>query len=74
MPQLHVYVPDKMADALKYKASAQNLSVSKYLATLITKDIGTSWPEGYFESVVGAWQGEALTRPEQEMFQERENF
>jgi len=32
------------------------------------------WPEGYFETVFGGWQGDPLVRPEQGEFEQREPF
>lgn len=74
MPQLHCYVPDALARRLQEKARHQHLSVSKYLASLVEKDVGNEWPEGYFETVFGGWQGETLERPEQGELEERESF
>jgi hypothetical protein len=30
-----------------------------------------SWPEGFFDDVVGGWQGDALQRPPQGEFEQR---
>jgi putative addiction module CopG family antidote len=32
------------------------------------------WPDGYFETVFGGWQGDPLLRPEQGEFEQREPF
>ena len=32
----------------------------------------SSWPAGFFENVIGGWQGEPLERPEQGVFEERD--
>ncbi len=64
MPQLHCYVAEEVAIQLQHKAEQVHLSISKYLALLIQKDVGTQWPEGYFD-LFGAWEGDALQRPEQ---------
>jgi len=32
------------------------------------------WPDGYFETVFGGWQGDPLVRPEQGEFEQRESF
>jgi hypothetical protein len=65
MPQLHFYVSDELAEKIRQRAKASRLSVSKYLAGLIKKEVGSGWPEGYFETVVGGWKGEPLERPPQ---------
>ena len=71
MPQLHCYVAEEVAAQLQQKAEQAHLPVSKYLAVLIQKDIGTQWPEGYFD-LFGAWEGEALQRPPQGDYEWRE--
>lgn len=71
MPQLHCYVPENTAVQLQQKAEQSQLSVSKYLARLIDKDIGRHWPEGYF-NLYGSWEGDALQRPEQGGYEPRE--
>lgn len=65
MTQLHLYVPDDVAAKVQERAERQGLSVSRYLARLVKKEIGEGWPEGYFEDVIGGWKGEPLTRPPQ---------
>jgi len=69
--QLHCYVPDDVAEAIKDKAKASGMSVSQYLATLATRDAGSGWPPGYFEQVLGTWEGD-LERPDQGRAEERE--
>lgn len=58
MPQLHLYVPEEVAVRLRERAKARGLSLSRYLAEVVVKDVTAGWPEGYFESVVGSWRGE----------------
>lgn len=58
MPQLHLYVPEEVAVRLRERAKAQGLSLSKYLAEVVAKEVVGGWPVGYFESVVGSWRGE----------------
>ena len=73
MPQLHCYVPDDLAKRLQEKAQQAHLSVSKYLALLIKKEVENQWPEGYFE-LFGSWQGDPLERPPQGDYERREGF
>ncbi|MDX2008447.1 MAG: hypothetical protein SFU83_24645 [Meiothermus sp.] len=61
MPQLHLYVSKEIAEALTQKAKAQNVSVSRYLAEIVRREVGPSWPEGY-EHTLGGWRGEAPVR------------
>jgi len=72
MAQIHCYVPDEVAAQLGKKAENSHLSVSKYLAKLVKKDIASNWPDGYFEQVFGQWKGEPLQRHEQGDYEKRE--
>ncbi len=58
MPQLNLYVPEKVADKIRKIAGAKNISISRYLAEVVKREVGEGWPEGYFERVCGKWQGE----------------
>lgn len=58
MPQLHLYVPKEIASKVQEKAKARNLTVSRYLAEVIKRDVGEGWPKGYFDRVCGQWEGE----------------
>ncbi len=64
MPQLHLYVPEHIASKVREKAKARNMTLSRYLAEMIKRDVGQGWPKGYFERVCGKWEGEfpELTR------------
>lgn len=74
MPQLHLYLPEETASAVRRRARALGLSVSKYLAQLVRRELGSGWPEAFFEEVVGGWQGEPLERPDQGTLETREPF
>jgi len=65
MAQLHFYVPDKFAAEIRKRAEQAHLPVSRYLVGLISREIGTEWPENYFRGVHGGWNGKAL-KPEPE--------
>ena len=58
MPQLHLYVPEDIALKVQQQAKERNLSVSRYLADVIKREVGEGWPEGYFERVCGKWEGD----------------
>ena len=74
MLQLHLYVPDATADLLKRKAERRGLSLSRYLAEVVGREVdGDAWPEGFFEDVLGSWEGE-LWRPLQGSYEEREDL
>lgn len=74
MPQLHLYVPDTTAELLKRRAEERGLSMSKYLAEVVGREVNDEeWPEGFFEDVLGAWEGE-IERSPQGMYEEREDL
>lgn len=74
MPQLHLYVPEDVADRIRARAKARRMSVSRFLAALVRKEVGEDWPADYFDSVYGAWGGEPLERPEQSELEVRESL
>jgi hypothetical protein len=47
----------ELAERIQQEAKAAVMSVSRYLANLVKREIVTDWPEGYFEEVVGGWRG-----------------
>jgi hypothetical protein len=74
MPQLHLYVPEPVARRVQERAEAAGLSTSRYLAELVQREVGSGWPTGYFERVVGGWHGEELSRPEQPVLEQRDEL
>ncbi len=73
MPQLHCYVQEELARKFQAKAQQAHLSVSKYLALLVKREVESQWPEDYFE-LFGSWHGEALERPVQGDYEVRTGF
>ncbi len=73
MTQLHCYVPDDVARKLQEKAQQAHLSVSKYLAFLVKKEVENQWPDDYFQ-LFGTWQGAPLERATQGDYEQREGF
>lgn len=72
MSQLHFYIPDDLEEIIRREAQAANMSISRYLAEVVKREVTADWPEGFFEEVVGGWQGEPLARPLQGKFERRE--
>ena len=72
MPQLHFYVPEQVADRVRQEAAAAGVSVSRYLAEVVKRELHPQWPASFFEEVVGGWQGEPLLRAEQGAFEVRD--
>jgi len=73
MSQLHCYVQDELAKKFQKKAEQAKLTVSKYLALLVQREVENQWPEGYFE-LFGAWQGQPLERSAELEYEKREGF
>ena len=73
MTQLSFEVPEPLARRVEEKAGEVHLSVSEYLVKLLEREVGDGWPEGYFENVIGSWQGD-LERPEQLEYEKRESL
>ena len=71
MPQLHLYVPEKVAAEVARKAKAKGVSVSRYLSELVQQRIATAWPDRYLEQVVGSCQGRRLSRGRQGQLESR---
>lgn len=57
LPQLHFYVPEDVAEAVKRRAQARNQPVSRYLADIVRREV-SGWPEEFAGSL-GAWTDEA---------------
>jgi hypothetical protein len=74
MPQLHLYVSEDLAGKIREQAEASGSSVSGYLADLVRREVPQGWPEGFFERVVGGWQGPPPERPVDGGFEERESL
>jgi hypothetical protein len=54
MPQLHLYVSDEVAASLRQAADENGLSMSRYLAKVVTDAVHPGWPPGYFEALAGS--------------------
>ena len=74
MPQLHLYVPEDVAAEVQRRAKARGVSVSRYLADLVHHQVGTGWPDGYFDEVVGGWKGAPLARVSQGQLETRDRL
>ena len=74
MAQLHLYLPDDVTERIKARASSEGVSLSKYLATIVSREAGLDeWPPGYFQTAIGGWLG-SLERPPQGEFEKRDSF
>ena len=73
MAQLHCYVNDALAKRFQKKAEQAHLSVSKYLATLVEREVSNDWPDDYFD-LFGSWQGEPLERTQDADYEQRQSL
>lgn len=74
MAQIHFYVPSDLESILKRRAAQRGVSLSRFIADLVRREVDTGWPDGYLDQVIGSWQGEPLERPEQGSFEARESL
>jgi hypothetical protein len=74
MPQLHLYVPEEVAEAARARAKAAGKSLSAYLADLVVGEVAGEWPSDFFDEVVGGWKGEPLERPKQGRVERRDRM
>lgn len=74
MPQMHFYVREEVAKEIRERAQDAGLSTSRFLAALVERELVTEWPEGFFEEVIGGWQGEPLERAPQGEYEVRDQL
>ena len=74
MPQLHFYISEEVASVIRKRAESQGISLSRYVANLVQREVSCDWPKGFFEQVAGGWKGEPLERPVQGKYEGREMF
>jgi hypothetical protein len=74
MTQLYCYVPDSIAQQVQRRAAQAGISLSRYLAELVKRDIAaTGWPEGYFD-IFALGDGSLMERPPQVLAETRLNW
>lgn len=71
MAQLHCYVPDDVAEALRLQAERAGMSMSRYLAELARRDAATHWPDDYFDRVFGTGEVDPIRRLDEGDFESR---
>ena len=72
MPQLHLYLPQALADEVRRRAELHGVSVSAFLAELVKERLEDSWPPGYLDEVLGSMHDAPLSLPPEWDFPERE--
>ena len=71
MPQMHLYVPEDVAQEIRRRAKNKGISTSRYLEDLVAKEISFGWPKDFVEEVLGGWKGEPLKREYEGDFEKR---
>lgn len=74
MAQLHLYLPEELAEEVRRRAAERELSVSAFLSELVRSEVADEWPDGYFDAVIGGWKGNPLERPEPLTLERREEL
>ena len=64
MKQLHLSVDEADAKRLAREAQRCGMSLSRYLATLVSQSLDSTWPKGYLRGVIGSCAGLGLEDPE----------
>jgi len=57
VPQLAIYIDDKLSKKLNKAIKVSGKSRSKWVADLIEAKLQDEWPEDFFE-LAGSWEGE----------------
>ncbi len=65
MPQLSLYLNDKTMELLRSDVEKEQISISKYVSRLISRNASSSWPEGYWNNVYGCLKDDSFTVPEE---------
>ena len=63
MPQLHFSVDESTARELETRAQQAGLSLSRFLAELVARQLGKGWPDGYLDHVIGSCASHPLEEP-----------
>jgi len=63
MPQISLYIDKETLEKVEKAASAEELSISKWVGRQLKKSLQTSYPAD-FENLFGAIDDESFTEPE----------
>jgi hypothetical protein len=63
MPQLHLSVDPYTADQLAKEAEREGVSLSKYLANLVSRAHPGTWPKGYLRKIIGSSAKDPIKEP-----------
>jgi hypothetical protein len=65
MVQIEIEIPEDVANRLCERADRLGMTLPRYVAEIVGRDVGAGWPPRFFEEVVGGWKGAPLERPPQ---------
>jgi metal-responsive CopG/Arc/MetJ family transcriptional regulator len=74
MTRLTLELPEEVAAEVQRRAEGHGVSLSRFVADLVQREVRRGWPERFFEEVVGGWKGEPLERPAQGLLEERDSI
>ena len=72
MAQLHFYIPDDLAEQIKARAAQARMSVSRYVAELVKRDVGLGWPKDYFKRIYSRSSAAAIAHEPSGLPEERQ--
>ena len=65
MTHVDLEIPDDVASKLRERAEQLGMSVPRYVAEIVCREVAAGWPPRFFQEVVGGWKGTPLERPPQ---------
>jgi hypothetical protein len=74
MTHVELEIPDDVAKKLRERAEKLGMSVPRYVAEIVRRDVAAGWPPRFFQDVVGAWKGAPLERPPQGELETRDDL
>ncbi len=72
MPEIRLQLPEEIAVRVFEHAAAHDMTVNSYLTEIITRETHATWPEHFFDTVVGGWKGAPLVRSPQGELEHRD--
>ena len=74
MTHVELDIPDEVASKLRERAEKLGMTVPRYAAEILRRDVAAGWPPRFFEEVVGGWKGTPLERPPQGELEARDEL
>lgn len=67
MPQLSLYLDSDTMNMLRTNAAQENISLSKYVSSMLQNNTGSAWPKGYWD-IYGALEDTSFVVPDEQSF------